>query len=195
MASTPPTPPATPFGPPQTPQTDFRIGEEFGTARRNLPPVGIVLLCLTTVALIVAGFAYFNRQRPQGGGSIDFISAVEVPGQNSTMVAVTLTLRNSAEKPLWVHTLKAELTDANGKTFDDEPASAVDFARYFQAFPVLKENTQPPLAPETKILPGTERKGTVIVSFPITKDAFEKRKSLSVTIQPYDLPLPVILTK
>jgi hypothetical protein len=29
----------------------------------------------------------------------------------------------------------------------------------------------------------------------VTKDDFDKRKSLSVAIQPYDQPLPVVLTK
>jgi len=51
------------------------------------------------------------------------------------MVAVTLTLHNSGERSLWIHTLKVQLTDADGKTSDDEAASGVDFDRYFQAFP------------------------------------------------------------
>jgi hypothetical protein len=188
-------PPPPPPGPAPNSRTDFRIGEEFGTARRNLPPAGIVLLCIAAVAVILGGFAYFNRAKPQGAGSIDFVNAVEVTGQNSTMVAITLTLRNSGKAPLWIHTLKAQLADAGGKTFDDEAASGVDFARYFQAFPALKENTQPALTPETKLLPGTEQKGTIIVNFPITKDAVDKRKSVTVTIQPYDQPLPVVLTR
>lgn len=196
MPDAPANPPALPpAGSPAKSQTDFRIGEEFGTARRNLPPAGIVLLCLAVVAVIVGGFAYFHRAQPQGAGSIDFVNAVEVPRQNSTMVAITLTLRNSGEKPLWIHTLKAQLADADGKTYDDEAASSVDFGRYFQAFPALKENSQPALAPETKLLPGAEQRGTIIVSFPVTKDSFDKRKSVTVTIQPYDQPLPVVLTK
>jgi hypothetical protein len=177
------------------PQTSFRIGEEFGTAKRNLPPAGIVLLCIAVIALVVGVFAYFHRAQPQGTGSIDFVNAVDVPGQNIVMVAVTVTLRNGGEKPLWIHTVKVQLTDANGKTFDDEAASSVDFARYFQGFPALKENSQAPLAPEAKLLPGTEQKGTAIVTFPVTKEAFDQRKSLAVTIQPYDQPLPVVLTK
>lgn len=197
MADVPTPPPAPPpSGPPLQSQTDFRIGEEFGTARRNLPPAGIVLLCITAVAVVVGAFAYFNRAKPQGAGSsIDFVTAVEMPGQNSTMVALTLTLHNSGDKPLWIHSLKVQLTDADGKTFDDEAASSVDFDRYFQAFPALKANTQPPLAPEAKLLSGAEHRGTIIVSFPITKDSFDKRKSVTVTIQPYDQRLPVVLAK
>jgi hypothetical protein len=196
MADNPATPPPSPQpGSPPQPATDFHIDEEFGTAKRNLPPAGIVLICIAAVSLILGAVAYFGRAKPQGAGSIDFVTAVEVPSQNMTMVAISLTLHNSGEKPLWIHTVKATLTGADGTTLNDEAASGVDFDRYFQAFPVLKENSQPPLPPETKLLPGTEQKGTVIVSFPVTKDAFDKRKSVAVTIQPYDQPLPVVLTK
>jgi hypothetical protein len=196
MADAPaPPPPSPPTGPPPKSQTDFRIGEEFGTARRNLPPAGIVLLCIAAVAVILGALAYFNRQQPQASGSIDGVSAVEVPGQDTTMVAITLTLRNKGEKPLWIHTIKAKITGEDGKTFEDEAASGVDFNRYFQAFPALKENTQPALLPETKLLSGAEQKGTIIVNFPVTKDAVDKRKSVAVTIQPYDQPLAVVLTK
>ncbi|PYX27206.1 MAG: hypothetical protein DMG80_19135 [Acidobacteria bacterium] len=196
MADTPSIPPAAPPpGPPPKAQSDFQIGEEFGTARRTLPPAGIVLLCIVAVAVILGALAYSYRPKPQAAGSIDFITAAEVPGQNSTMVAVTLTLRNNGDRSLWIHTLKAQLTDADGKTFDDEAASAVDFDRYFQAFPALKEQSQPALSPETKLPPGAEQRGTIIVSFPMTKDAFDKRKSVTVTVQPYDRQLPVVLTK
>jgi hypothetical protein len=195
MADDPVTPPAPPAGPPPKAQTDFRIGEEFGTARRTMPPAGIVAICIAAVALTLGALAYFNRPKPQAAGRLDLITAVEVPNQNTTMVAITLTLHNTGEKPLWIRTLKARLTGADDKTFDDEAASAVDFDRYFQAFPVLKANSQPALPPETKILPGAEQRGTIIVSFPVAKDAFDQRKSVTVAIQPYDQPLPVVLTK
>jgi hypothetical protein len=186
--TTPPPPP-----PPPEPVTEFHIGEEFGTGRRNLPPAGIVLICLAVVALIVAIFAFKGRPKPQGAGAIDFVTAAEVPGQNMILTAITFTLRNTADKPLWIHTLKARLTTADDKTFDDDATSAVDLDRYFQAFPALKESSEPPLSPETKLLAGAEQKGTIIVGFKVTREAFDQRKSLTVTIQPYDQVLPVVL--
>jgi hypothetical protein len=190
-----PVPPATPTPTPAEPVTEFNIGDEFGTAKRNLPPARIVLICIVAVALIVGIFAFKQRAKPQGAGSIDFVTAVEVPGQNVILSAVTITLHNSGNRPLWIRTLKARLTTADGKTFDDEAASGVDLDRYSQSFPVLKENAQPALFPETKIMAGGERKGTIVVSFPVTKQAFDERKALTVSIQPYDQPLPVVLTK
>ena len=179
--------------PPPEPITEFHIGEEFGTAKRSLPPVGIVLICLAAVAVMVGIFAFKERPKPQGAGSIDLVAATEVPGQNMIMAAITFTLRNTADKPLWIHTLKAHLVTADDKTFDDDAASAVDVDRYLQAFPALKESSEPPLSPETKLAARTEKKGTIIVSFKITKEAFDQRKSLTVTIQPYDQVLPVVL--
>ena len=191
--SDPLVPPPTPPSPAPGPVTEFRIGEEFGTAKRNLPPVGIVLICLAAVGIVVGIFAFTGRAKPQGAGSIDFVTAVDVPDQNIILAAITFTLRNTAKNPLWIHTVTAQLTTADDKTFEDEAAPAMDFDRYYGAFPALKESSEPPLSPETKLLPGTEQKGTIIVSFKVTKATFDQRKSLTVTIQPYDQPLPVIL--
>ena len=179
--------------PPSEPPTDFHIGDEFGTAKRNLPPAGIVLICIAAVAVVVGIVSFQQRAKPQGAGSIDLVSAAEIPGQNMVLVAVTLTLRNNANNSLWIHTLKAQLTSTDGHTYEDEAASAVDLDRYFQAFPVLKESSEPPLPPETKLLPGATQRGTIMFSFPVTKEAFDQRKSLTVTIQPYDQPLPIVL--
>jgi hypothetical protein len=175
------------------PISEFHVGEEFGTAKRNLPPLGIVLICLAAIALVVGVFAFRQRPKPQGAGSIDFVVAAEVPGQNMVLAAITMTLRNAADKPLWIHTLRAHLTTADGRTFDDNAASAVDLDRYYQGFPALKESSEPPLSPETKLLAGAQRKGTIIVSFKVTKEDFDQRKSLTVAIQPYDQVLPVVL--
>lgn len=174
-------------------KTEFNIGEEFGTARRTLPPAGIVVICIAAVAVIVGIFAFKERAKPQGAGAINFVAEAEVPQQNIILVAITLTLRNTAQRPLWIHTLKAQLTTADGETHEDEALSVVDLDRYFQAFPALKESAEPPLSPETKMLPGSEQRGTIIVSFKVTKEAFDQRKSLRVSVQPYDQPLPVVL--
>ena len=180
--------------PPQPePITEFHIGEEFGTAKRNLPPVGIVLICIAAVAVVVGIFAFRERPKPQGAGSIDFVSAADVPGQNMILAAITMTLRNTTDKPLWIHTLKAQLTTADAKSLDDDAASAVDLDRYFQAFPALRESSEPPLSPETKLLAKAEQRGTIVVGFKVTKDTFDQRKSLIVTIQPYDQVLPIVL--
>jgi hypothetical protein len=195
-----PVAPATPSAPadattsrPQRGPT-INIGDEFGTAKRNLPPVKPLLLTTVGILIIVGVVAFLQRAKPQGSGSLDNVAAVELPGQNASLVALTFTLHNSGEKSLWVHDIKGKLVTSTGE-LSSEAVSAVDFDRYYQAFPTLKANAQPALAPEDKLQPGQEIKRTVIVSFPVTLDAFNQRRSVSVAIQPYDQPVPVTLTK
>jgi hypothetical protein len=173
--------------------TDFDIGKEFGTAKRNLPPAGIVVACIASVAIIVAIYGFIERPKPQGSGSINLVTAAEAPGQNTTLVAITLTLQNKTSRALWIKHLKAQLTTSDGKTFEDDAASAVDFDRYYQGFPVLKEGSGAPLTPETKLQPGTEQRGTIIVAFKVTRAVFEQRHALTVEIEPYDEPVPIVL--
>jgi hypothetical protein len=182
------TPPSAPPGP------TINIADEFGTAKRNLPPVKILLIATAGILIIVAIASFFQRAKPQGSGSLDNVAAVDLPGQNSVLVALTFTLRNSGEKSMWIHGIQGKLIASSGES-SGEAVSAIDFDRYYQAFPALKTNTQPALAPEDKLQPGQEIKRTVMVSFPVNLDAFHQRKSISVVIQPYDQPVPVTLTK
>jgi len=172
----------------------IHIGDEFGTAKRNLPPVKILLIATAGILIIVGIFSFLQRAKPQGAGSLDNVTAVDLPGQNSVLVALTFTLRNSGQKPLWVHNIEGKLVTTSGESSGDA-VSAVDFDRYYQAFPALKANAQIALAPEDKLQPGQELKRTIMVSFPVALDAFNQRRSVSVVVQPYDQPVPVVLTK
>lgn len=172
----------------------INIGEEFGTAKKNLPPVMIVLICVAAVAVVILIVSFVKRAKPQAAGSLDNIVAVEIPDQGSTMVALTFTLTNTSDKILYVRTLQGKIKTASGDS-EADAVSAVDFNRYYQAFPSLKNGAQPALTPETKIQPGEAVTRTIIVAFPVTLDAFNQRQSTSVVVQPYDQTLPVVLTK
>jgi hypothetical protein len=172
----------------------INIADEFGTAERNLPPVKILLITTAVILVIVGIASFFQRAKPQGAGSLDNVTAVDLPGQNSVLVALTLTLRNSGKKSLWVHDIRGKLVTSAGESTGDA-ASPIDFDRYYQAFPALKQDSQPPLIPEDKLQPGQEIKRTVMVGFPVTLDVFNQRRSVSVVVQPYDQPVPVVLTK
>lgn len=184
----PHTPPSVQRGP------TINIADEFGTAKRNLPPAKIVLITTGVILVILSIFSFFDRAKPQGAGSLDNVTAVDLPGQNSVLVTLTFTLRNSGKKSLWVHGIEGKLLTASGES-RGEAVSTVDFDRYYQAFPTLKENTLTALSPEDKLQPGEEIKRTVMVSFPVTLDTFNQRKSVSVVVQPYDQPVPITLTR
>jgi hypothetical protein len=174
-------------------KTDFDIGEEYGTARKNLPPAGIVAICIAVVLIIAAAYSLTHRAHALSSGTIDDVVPVAVPSQDMVMVAISVTVQNNSDKPSWIHTIQASL-DTGGKTYNDDATPAVDAQRYFQAFPDLKQHALPFLTTETRMNPGSKTSGTVVVSFPVTADAFAGRKSLSVTVAPYD-EVPVVMTK
>ena len=189
-------PPAVPVVPAAVPQnkTDFDIGEEFGTAKKNLPPTKILLIGAALILVAWGIAALVQRPKTSASGSIDQVVSVEVPNQNLVIVAINVAVQNHGSKPFWIHTLQADLETANGN-FSADAVSGVDFDRYFQAFPALKEHALPALPPDSKILSGGQMSGTIVAGFPVTADAFAGRKSLKVTIQPYDQPVPLVLTK
>jgi hypothetical protein len=194
---TPPSPPSQSSASapaPSEPSTPFHIGEEFGTAKKNLPPVKIVLIGVAVIAIVALIASLTQRPHSATTGSIDDVLSVEVPDQNLVMVAINVSFQNNGIKPYWIHTIKADL-DAPSGSFSDEAASPADFDRYFQAFPTLKQHALAPLEREAKINPGGQARGTIIVAFPVTPEAFNSRKSLTVTIQPYDQPVPLVLTR
>jgi hypothetical protein len=189
----PPPPRPAPASSP-APGTPFHIGEEFGTAKKNLPPAKIVVIGVVAIAVVALIASLAQRPHSATTGSIDDVVSVEIPDQNSIMVAINVSFQNNGTKPYWIHTIKANLDTASA-TFSDDAASPADFDRYFQAFPTLKQHALAPLEREARINPGGGIAGTIIVAFPVTPDAFANRKSLKVTIQPYDQPVPLVLTR
>src|SRR5258708_19920959 len=78
----------------------INIGEEFGTARRNLPPVKVLLLATAGILIIAGIYSFLHRAKPQAAGSLDNVTAAEIPGQGSVLVALTSPLRHSPNRPL-----------------------------------------------------------------------------------------------
>ena len=190
----PPETPPVPATPTEPAGPTINIGEEFGTAKKNLPPVKIVLIAVGAVVVVVLIASFLKRAQPQASGTLDNVVAIEVPGQSTTMTALTFTLHNTSDKALYVRTIEGKLVTSSGENTADA-VSAVDFDRYFQAFPALKNGAQPPLAPETRMEVGDTVTRTIMVGFPVSLDAFNQRKSVSVVIWPYNYTVPVVMTK
>jgi hypothetical protein len=185
--------PGNPASPPSDASTDFNIGEEYGTARKNLPPAGIVAICVAVVVIIAAVYSLTHRARPLSSGTVDDVLAVPIPGQDQVMVAVNVSIQNNEMKPTWIKAIHVA-ADVNGTKVSDDAAPAVDDQRYFQAMPELKAHALAPLTTETRINPAARVSGTIVVSFPVKADAFAARKSLTVTVTPYN-ELPIVMTK
>ncbi len=175
-------------------QTDFNIGEEFGTAKKNLPPAKILLICIAVIAVVAAVWIFSQRPRTLATGSIDDVVTAEIPNQNSTMIAINLSLKNGGKDRFQIHELKVDL-DTGGNHYSDDAVPAVDYGRYFQALPALGAHALAPIKLQDSIPPGGEARGTIVVSFPVMPDAVEKRTSLKVSILSYNDPAPLVLTK
>ena len=161
------------------------ITEELDSAKRTLPPAAPVAIALVIVAIVVGIIAYTERAKPVAQGGIDAVYFSQPANMPSPMVLVEVTLRNVGDKTLYIKSISASVKTDQGDQSDDA-ASASDFDRYLSAYPDLREHKGTPLVVETKIQPGAEQKGTVLVSFPVTQQQFDARKDLSVTVEPYD---------
>ncbi len=182
--------------PASTPASDreqrIPVYEEYDKAKWTLPPPKIIGIALAIVAVVVAIVVLLQRPVPTSSGSIDDVQVVEPTG-GGVLVAVNVAVHNVGQKPLYVHLIHAKVKTDKGE-WSDDAASAVDYDRYYSAYPTLKQNAIPAIKQEDKIPVGAEQKGRIIVSFPTTKDDFDHRKSLTVTIDAYD-QRPLVITK
>jgi len=197
MPDAPNLPPVTPVVPPKKTNEPLDpahvpMSEEFDRAKWTLPPIGIVLIGLAIVAVVGALLVYTNRAKPVVAGGINSVASVQLP-DNTVMTAVQLNISNATPKQWYIQNIKATVKTDQGE-YSDDAATATDSQRYFQAFPALGQVGAQVLKFDQKLTPGQQESGTVIFSFPITKDQFDQRKSLTVTIQPFD-NLPVTFTK
>ncbi len=166
--------------------------EEFDKAKWTLPPAKIVGIALVIVAIVVVILSYLNRAKPVASGGITTVNAVQLQ-DNTILAAISLNVGNITDKKWYIRNVKATVKTDQGE-YSDDAATAVDSERYFQAFPGLGAGASPILKFDQKIDPGQSGAGTIVVSFPITKEQFDARKSLTVTIEPFDNK-PVTLTK
>jgi hypothetical protein len=193
-ASTPSLPSDPFFSVTPNPGTPFNIGEEYGTAKKNLPPAAMVAIALVVIATIAIVAAIVQRPRLSAAGFIGDISYAEVPGQNTVMAAINISVQNRGQKPFTMRSIDAAL-DTGGNQFTDDAAPVVDVDRYLTALPTLKQHALAPISREVSIAPGAEATGTMVVDFPVTAEAFANRKSLKITIKAYDQPVPLVLSK
>src|SRR5271165_957937 len=180
--------------PPKPPEAQVTAApsayDEFGTAKRTLPPAAPVAIALVIVGIVVAIIAYTQRAKPAAQGTVDGEWFSQPANMESPMVLIAVTLKNVSDKTLYIKGIKATIQTDKGDQSDDA-ASASDYDRYLQAYPDLRGHGSP-LQVETKIPPGGEQKGTVMVTFPVTAQLFDSRKDLIVTIEPYDQN-PIVL--
>ena len=171
------------------------LSEEMDKAKWQLPPAQIVGVGVAIVLIVGLIVGWIFRYQPVASGQVRDVFAVETSDHASVLATVMVSVRNDFEKSIFIKNMKGTLTTADGKTYDDIPASEVDYDRYFQAFPDLRQHAIEALKPETKIVPGQQASGTLVFGFPVTKAQFDSRKNLEITVEPYDRRAIVISEK
>lgn len=167
------------------------ITEEFDSPKHTMPDKGPVIIALALVAVVVAALAFLFRATPVASGSIDEAFATNVPNQGTVLATVQLTMKNISKKPLVLRNINVTVRTDKGE-FSDDLASVTDFERYFRAFPELQQHSIEGLPRDLKMPPGSQVSGSVIVSFPVTKEQFDARRALIATLSFYDHPAVVI---
>src|ERR1051326_1557705 len=171
------------------------LSEEMDKAKWQLPPAQIVGVGIAVALIAALILAWIFRYQPVASGQLRDVFAVETTDHSSVLSTVLVSVRNDFEKSIFIKNMKGTLTTADGKTYEDIPASEVDYERYFQAFPDLRAHALAALKPETKIVPGQQASGTLVFGFPVTKEQFDSRKNLEITVEPYDRRAIVISEK
>ena len=159
--------------------------EEFDSFKHTMPSAGPVMIAMVLLAIAIGAAAYFLRATPVASGSIDQAFAVNVPGQDIALATVQLSLTNISKKPLFLKNVKITIRTGKGE-FSDDFGSVSDFERYFQAFPELRQHSITGLTRESRIAPGDRISGSVMVSFPVSKESFDNRQGITATVSFYD---------
>jgi hypothetical protein len=188
-----PSPPAQPEKPQPTDAGHVPMTEEFDSAKWSLPPVVPVLIAAAIVAIVVVLFTWHSSKPLISAKVLGAYATQAAPSQ--VLVGVQLSVQNATKGPIWIKSVSVEVKPIGAdKPLSDHAAPASDLDRYLQAFPELAAHKMPPMNFDEKLQPGDSTQGMVIVSFPLSKDAFDKRQQLKVTFEMYD-HLPFTITQ
>jgi hypothetical protein len=159
-----------------------------------------VLLALIISSLVVVVWIRFERKTPVATGDVARIAIYPVqaritggnagtPGMegqdqiiNQLLVFAHVRLHNPNTAPITIVDDWAIVTLPNGETRRSLGASTTDFNKVFQAYPQLAPLRMDPLRRDIQIQPGQSVDGLVVFSYPLSREEWDSRKSMQVTI-------------
>ena len=179
--------------------------EELDSARWSLPPVVPVVIAAAVLAIALGIYLASSRKPPTSTGSAVRVVALPMhieskgsiaPGQEGTidenveksdsvLVNIALDVKNAIGKPMYIKGLQAKLVTEKGE-FTDDAAPASDYERIVQAYQQLSIPDLKPFQVESSIPANADQKALAIFSFPVSRDDWDKRKSLQATVNFYD---------
>ena len=191
------------------------MSEELDSARWSLPPIVPVLIAAAVLGLILGTYLLSSRKPPTSSGAALRVVALPLhieskasiaPGQIGTLdqnveksdfilVNIAVDVKNAIGKPMYIKGVDGKLVTDKGE-FNDSAAPASDYERIVLAYPQLAIPDTKPLQSESSIPANTDQHGLVIFSFPVSREEWDKRKSLQATVNFYDhAPLVIEATQ
>jgi hypothetical protein len=159
-----------------------------------------VVIALIISSLVVLAWVRFERKTPVATGEVARIAIYPVQAKitggaagsagmqgqdeiiNQLLVFAHVRLNNPNTTPITVVDNWAVITMPDGETQRSLGASQVAFDKVFQAYPQLAPMRMDPLRRDAQIPPGQSMDGLVVFSYQLSKEQWDKRKSMQVTI-------------
>jgi hypothetical protein len=158
----------------------------------------VIALVISSLAVLI--WIQFGRKTPVATGDIARLAIYPVqakitggnagtPGQqgqdeiiNQLLVFAHVRLHNPNTTPITLEDDWAVVTLPNGETRRSLGASGPDFEKVFQAYPQLAPLRMDPLRRDIQIQPGQSVDGLMVFSYPLSKEQWDARKSMQVTV-------------
>jgi hypothetical protein len=183
-----------------TPRSDTLPLEHYGDPTNYGRLALRVVLALIISSLVVVAWVRFERKTPVATGDVARIAIYPVqaritggnagtPGMqgqdqiiNQLLVFAHVRLHNPNTAPITIVDDWAIVTLPNGETRRSLGASSTDFDKVFQAYPQLAPLRMDALRRDIQIQPGQSVDGLVVFSYPLSREEWDSRKSMQVTI-------------
>ena len=191
------------------------MSEELDSARWSLPPIMPVVIAAVVLGLILGTYLVSSKKPPTSTGLALRVVAMplhtessgsimpggegtldrDVEKTDSVMVNIVLNVKNAIQRPMYLKNVQGKLVTDKGE-YNDDAAPASDYERIVLAYPEINIPGNKPLRSESTILPNADQQGVVVFSFPITREEWDKRKSLQAQVNFYDhAPLVIDATQ
>ena len=114
--------------------------------------------------------------------------------QDDVYVLTTLRIEDRLNLPIFLKDFTATLTTAEGEEITTSAVEKQDLENLYATFPALRPLASTPLLRETLIEPGHSAEGMVLLHFPVTQDAWNRRRSAVLHVDLYHQgPISIVI--
>lgn len=158
------------------------LGAAFAVYMRLTPAVTIDITAPHVG--IFATHTVFKRD--SGDGQFNVIGGGT--SQDDLYVLATVHIDDHLKLPVFLKDFTATLIAQDGQLLTASAVEKNDLPNLYTTYPELKKMASAPLLRETEIQPGQSAEGMVLFHFPAVKDAWDRRKTASISVDFYHQP-------